>query len=122
MTDRRPVFALVLAAAFAVGGLVLPVAHDVAHAGERTDWVAQTHGDHHHHDDASTHGHEAQPACPDSGHLEMDCALCQAPVGADLSHGTVAAGGAPETTPLAHGHEAAHAGEAGTSVRGPPLA
>ncbi|GAB5535423.1 MAG: hypothetical protein Rubg2KO_16720 [Rubricoccaceae bacterium] len=84
MDALRPVFASVLVAALAMGGVVLPVLHDAAHALERTE-VELAHSDHHHHQLEDTHDAEAQPYCPDAAEVELVCAVCSTQIAAMLA-------------------------------------
>ena len=80
VTRLRPLSALLLLAAFAVGGLAAPFAHEVGHAGEAQDALAhRSDADHHHHDALDDHGLEVLPPCPDAFDADLACVLCAAP-------------------------------------------
>ena len=117
----RPVLAAFLLAVLAVGGVVLPVAHDVAHA-EAPDVVETAHADgHHHHEVADAHGVEAQPVCPEAVDPDLACALCQVHVAASMPS-TPCVLSTPPPTFGAPADLAAHApAGAASRSRGPPL-
>ena len=121
MNPLRPLLASALLAALAMGGVVLPVAHDAAHVAERVD-VKEAHSDHHHHELEDDHGAEAQPYCPDAAEVELVCALCAAPPMAVLAH-EGAPFGVPASSPWQDAEaRGAEADETARSARSPPTA
>lgn len=118
---RRPVFASVLLAALAMGGVVLPVLHDAAHVAERVE-VEQAHSDHHHHQVEDDHGAEAQPYCPEAASIELVCALCQVHVGAALASAMTLEAEPPARRGPPEGARTQRVGGPISFARGPPAA
>jgi len=125
VTALRPLLASALLAVWAVGGVVLPVAHDVGHSGEqveRAERIAETHDDHHHHEAESLHGTEAQPYCPETVDIDLICAVCSTHAAAMLASSTLGLGAptrqieASDTERWADSEGTAH------FARGPPTA
>lgn len=117
----RPVFASALLIALAMGGVVLPVLHDAAHAAERVE-VTQSHSDHHHHQLEDAHGIEVQPDCPDAAELDLVCALCVTPPMAVLAQDTEAFEVSSASQWLDPEARAAEADAIPRTARGPPAA
>lgn len=121
----RPVLAFVLLSVWAVGGVVLPVAHDVAHSGEqaeRAERIAETHDDHHHHGVESPHGTEVQPYCPETLDVDLMCAVCSTSAEALVASSSLVLE-APDRQLGASDAETRAAGEGALhSARGPPTA
>lgn len=122
MARLRPLAAVLLLAAFAVGGLGMPVLHEVAHAGETMEALAhRADADHHHHTALDDHGREALPPCPEALDGDLTCVPC-ASVSAAASFEEAApvppvdegAEAAPAPLHVARGHEGAQ------TIRGPP--
>lgn len=122
----RSAGAVLLLAAFAVGGVLVPAAHEAAHGWERLEARAALAGhadDGHHHDEVGhTHGPEVQAPCPTPVALHLDCATC---VGLSVS---TAQAEAPALTPrerrgvVTLGHAPpASASVDSVPIRGPPL-
>lgn len=69
--------ALVLLAAFVVGGLIAPVLHEMDHVEQWRQSRAEHRGaGHHHHAAADDHDSEALPPCPDPVSVDLTCILC----------------------------------------------
>ena len=124
MNTLRPVLSAFLLAVWAMGSVVLPVAHDVAHGSEqmeRAERIAETHGDHHHHEAESSHGDEAQPYCPETPDVDRVCAVCSASASAMLAS-SEARVEAPSRQLVGADVERRAGGEgAAQSARGPPV-
>ena len=123
MARLRPVLALALLAVLTVGGTVAPVVHRVVHAEETArNRAHHAAAQHHHHADASTHGVEAVPPCPEPLASHLACVLCTSALAA-VAAAAVAKALPPEASGTV-GARDAHAPLAETwdssSARGPP--
>ena len=121
---RSQVHSALLLAVFALGGLVAPVLHDAAHAGERAAERAEhLAAGHHHHAASETHDAEADAPCPEPFALDLQCVLCHV-VTTKLATAPFAVVPPVRASHVqaVHDERAASAVALGYSSRGPPAA
>ena len=119
MHALRPLFASLLLAAFAGGGVLLPAWHSAEHGLEQAEERAEHEAEHH---AESAAGPLAQAPCPTAPH-HVDCAVCSG-----VTTGTEAETSTPLAPPEAAGAESWEAERVtqtaafGSGARAPPAA
>lgn len=122
MSRLRTRAAVLLLAVFAVGGIGMPVLHEMAHAAEAADALAHhADADHQHHADPDHHGAEIDASCPESLCVDLTCSLCAATSASVVSASTAFEGITGEMDRLGTEAESALVrGDTTPEARGPP--
>ncbi|MEO0560441.1 MAG: hypothetical protein AAF170_19930 [Bacteroidota bacterium] len=117
MDALRPLFALTLLIALAMGGVVMPVVHEATHLAER---VEGTHDHSDHHQLEGDHTAEVQLHSPEVA--ETECALCSAPPITSVANLSAVFSVSESPLPIESSTPWAATDDVPRAARGPPAA